>query len=97
MKIRELYPKDGRKPFYGKALVIEKNGRELLRSYDTIVAYRDRKGKFHRTWGGWSATTGRHIYAFTGKHKAEWDKLPSNPNPRFKSFQPASDNSPGQY
>ena len=81
MNIRELYPEDGRKSFYGKALVIEKNGRELLRSYDTVVAYRDRKGKLHRTWPGWSATTGRHIYAFCGKHKAEWDKLPIEPEP----------------
>lgn len=81
MTIRELYPADGRKSFYGKALVIEKNGRELLRSYNTIVAFRDENDKLHRTWGGWSATTGRHIYAFCGKHKAEWDKLPIEPEP----------------
>ena len=81
MKIRELCPIDNRKSFYGKAKVIEKNGRELLRSYDTVVIYRDRKGKLHRTWGGWSATTGRHIHAFCGLGKAEWDKLPVEPEP----------------
>ena len=54
----------------------EKNGKRMLRSYETVVAFFDKNGKLHRTWGGWSATTGRHIYAFTGKHKAEWEKLP---------------------
>ena len=79
--ITEINPVDGRKSFYGKALVIRMNGKEVLQSYDTIVAYRDHKGKLHRTWGGWSATTGRHIYAFCGKHKAEWDKLPIEDEP----------------
>lgn len=79
--ITELRPVDGRKSFYGKALVIRMNGKEVLQSYDTIVAYRDHKGELHRTWDGWSATTGRHIYAFCGKHKAEWDKLPIEDEP----------------
>jgi len=82
MEIYELEPKDGRKSFYGKAIEIWTNsGLRLLRSYNTIVAYYDRDRKLHRTWSGWSATTGRHIYAFCGKHKAEWDKLPVEPEP----------------
>jgi len=81
MNVRELYPADSHKSFYGKALVITANGKEVLQSYNTIVAYRDEKGEVHRTWGGWSATTGRHIYAFCGKHKAEWGKLPVEPEP----------------
>lgn len=81
MKCYELYPADGRKSFYGKAMIFEKNGKTMLRSYETIVAYFDAEGKLHRTWGGWSATTGRHIYAFTGKHKDEWDKLPIEREP----------------
>ena len=81
MQIRELCPVNGRKSFYGKALVLHANGKEILQSYNTIVAFRDENGKLHRTWSGWSATTGHHIYAFCGKHKAEWDKLPVEPEP----------------
>lgn len=79
--ITELCPVDGRKSFYGKAMIFEKNGKRMLRSYETVVAFFDKNGKLHRTWGGWTATTGRHIYAFTGKHKAEWEKLPVEPEP----------------
>lgn len=81
MTISELHPVDGRKSFYGKALIFEVGEKRMLRSYDTVVAFFDKNGKPHRTWGGWSATTGRHIYAFTGKHKAEWEKLPIEPEP----------------
>ena len=81
MQIRELRPADGHKSFYGKALVLHANGKEILQSYNTVVAFRDENYKLHRTWGGWSATTGRHIYAFTGKHKTEWDKLPIEREP----------------
>lgn len=72
----DLAPKDGRKSFYGKAVVWLKDGKQILRSYETVVAYIDKNGKFHRTWEGWSATTGRHIAAFGGPGKAEWCKLP---------------------
>lgn len=79
--VRELHPVDCRKSFYGKALEIIAGNITMLKSYDTVVAYIDENRKVHRTWGGWSATTGRHIYAFCGKHKAEWDKLPVEPVP----------------
>lgn len=77
----ELYPRyDSRKSFYGKAQVIV-NGYDIyLRSYDTIVCgiVND---TFKRFWGGWSATTGRHVNEFSrqflGKpmNKADWNAL----------------------
>ena len=92
MKIYELKPEqEKRKSFYGKATVIEAGKKTMLRSYQTIVCYFDKKGVFHRTWEGWSATTGRHIHEFAlntgnmphGIGKAEWDKLPVEPVPNF--------------
>ena len=79
----ELTPKDGHKSFYGRAFVIEENGNKVLFSYRTPVAYIDAAGNFHRTWGGWSATTGRHIVAFGGPHKADWDKMTVEPVPAY--------------
>lgn len=79
-----LAPADSNKSFYGKATVIVSDGLRLLRSYSTIVAYYDENGNFHRTWGGWSATTGRHVAAFGGPgKKAEWSKLPVEPVPSY--------------
>lgn len=82
MKTFELIPMDGRKSFYGKAEVIERdNGDIELRSYSTIVA-RIRNGKFERLWGGYSATTMRHINSFICTYhvngnggKAWWNSL----------------------
>ena len=77
----ELKPNNGRKSFYGKALVIElENGDILLRSYETIVA-RIRNGRFERLWSGYSVTTMNHINAFialfgiNGGGKAWWTSL----------------------
>ena len=56
MEIYELKPLY-QKSFYGKAKVIVKGDTKYLRSYDTIVMSRDRNGKLHRYWNGWSATT----------------------------------------
>ena len=81
MKAYELKPNNGRKYFYNKAEVIEKdNGDIELRSYQTIVA-RIRNGKFERLWSGYSATTMNHINAFVdlfgiiGGGKAWWINL----------------------
>ena len=81
MKTFELKPINGRKSFYGKAEVIEKdNGDIELRSYSTIVA-RIRNGKFERLWSGYSATTMNHInsfigiYGISGGGKAWWTSL----------------------
>ena len=81
--VYELKPTDSHKSFYGKATVIAADGLRLLRSYSTIVAYFDENGVFHRTWNGWSATTGRHVAAFGGPGKAEWSKLPVEPVPSY--------------
>lgn len=73
--IREPSP-IGRKSFYGKCKVYRmKDGTEYLQSYDTIVMRRDPDGTLHRTWSGWSATTGRHVAAFCGYNKAAWDRM----------------------
>lgn len=75
-KFYELHPVDGRKSFYGKAVVKTKpSGAEVLQSYDTDVIMRLPNGNLVRLWGDWSATTGRHIFAFCGLRKAEWDKM----------------------
>lgn len=78
----ELSPRyDSRKSFYGKAQVIEVDGDTYLKSYDTIVCGIV-GGEFRRFWGGWSATTGRHISEFTRQflrmpcNKAEWEQIP---------------------
>lgn len=62
---------------YG-ANAIEVDG--VLVSYDTPVC-EIRDGEFVRLWGGWSATTMRHVNEFREWHgmpgitKAEWKKL----------------------
>nr|DAU60808.1 MAG TPA: hypothetical protein [Caudoviricetes sp.]DAV81555.1 MAG TPA: hypothetical protein [Caudoviricetes sp.] len=77
MKIYDLIPTDGRKSFYGKAKVfIEDDGTETLYSYNTPIIKRTAAGELIRMWDGWSATTGRHITAFCGMHKAEYINLP---------------------
>lgn len=82
--ISELSPiYDGRKSFYGKALVIHdrEKGFITLRSYDTDVCMIDNFNKFHKLWDGWSATTGRHVaefckqYGFGNGGKKWWDSL----------------------
>lgn len=78
MEIYELTPMDGRKSFYGKCKVIaEDDGTKTLYSYDTPIIRRAPDGRMTRLWSGWSATTGRHIRAFCGLCKAEYEKLPT--------------------
>lgn len=81
MRTYELTPNNGRKSFYGKARVIEReNGDIELLSYDTIVA-RVRQGRFEKLWDGYSMTTMSHINAFIdamgieGGGKAWWVAL----------------------
>lgn len=74
--VYELHPTDGRASFYGKAIVERKSdGSEVLYSYLTPVLRRNADGTISRLWSGWSLTTGRHIKAFAGISKKEWDKL----------------------
>lgn len=77
MKQYELIPTDGRKSFYGKAVVmVEGNGTETLYSYNTPIIKRLVSGELVKLWSGWSATTGRHIKTFCGLNKAGFGALP---------------------
>lgn len=76
MKEYELKPTDGRKSFYGKAVVmVEDNGTETLFSYGTPILKRLVSGELVKLWDGWTATTGRHIKAFCGLNKAAYMSL----------------------
>lgn len=78
MRKYELIPTDGRKSFYGKAVVIvEDNGTETLYSYNTPIIKRLVSGELVKLWDGWTATTGRHIHAFCGLNKAGFLNLES--------------------
>lgn len=56
---------DSRKSFYGKARIAEySNGEKVLYSYNTPVCKITAAGKFIKLWGGYSATTQRHINSF---------------------------------
>ena len=59
----ELTPLD-RKSFYGKAKIINKDGKHYLKSYNTLVAEYDPADKKMKIYDYYSHTTGRHINAF---------------------------------
>lgn len=74
---------DRAKSFYGKAKIIEtENGEKVLQSYNTFVCRITAAGRFVRMWGGYSATTMRHVNSFlsfydmNGGGKAWWDMQP---------------------
>lgn len=76
MRKFELMPNDGRKSFYGKAIVeIDNEGSETLYSYGTPILTKRANGEMVKHWNGWSATTGRHIKAFCGLNKAQYTAL----------------------
>lgn len=76
MKKYELIPTDGRKSFYGKAVVeVAADGTETLYSYNTPIIKRTVSGELVKLWNGWSTTTGRHIAAFCGLNKAAYMEL----------------------
>ena len=97
----ELRPTDGRKSFYGKAVVkVDSAARvNTLYSYGTPVARIEGDGAdavFTRLWDGWSATTARHVNAFRDVNgmdrlsKAEWNALPIEPRkPCHSDMTPA--------
>ena len=71
-----LAPLDGRKSFYGKCCeMLYKNGDTALFSYDTLILVKNTAGKYRRFWGSWSATTGRHVRAFNGFNKKDYEAL----------------------
>ena len=74
---------DRAKSFYGKAKIIEtENGEKVLQSYNTFVCRITAAGRFVRMWGGYSATTMRHVNSFlsfydmNGGGKSWWDMQP---------------------
>ena len=86
MRKYELIPTDGRKSFYGKAIVlVDDNGTETLFSYGTKIISKNAAGDLVKFWGGWSQTTGRHIKAFCGLNKAEFFALPHETTPAEKA------------
>lgn len=66
-------------PIYGsngKACVVyEEDGTETLFSYSTPIIERRPDGTLNRLWYGWSVTTGRHIKAFCGLNKKQFEAL----------------------
>lgn len=50
--------------------------KKTLFSYDTEIMRKNPDGTLVKLWDGWSATTGRHIKAFCGLSKKEYDELP---------------------
>ena len=71
MKIYELKPITSQKSFYGKAIVeVDDNGDETLYSYNTPIIKKMVDGTYKKLWNGWTATTGKHIKAFSGLNKA---------------------------
>lgn len=85
--ISDLTPIDGRKSFYGKAqvLVDTPSGWRFLHSYGTLVCGISPGKGFRRYWGGYSATTMRHVNSFRALSglatlsKAEWEALAVSP------------------
>lgn len=76
MRICKLMPIDGRKSFHGKAkIVIYDDGTEVLYSYDTPIISKSKNGEFKKLWNSWSLTTGRHIKAFCGLNKGQYQML----------------------
>ena len=77
----ELKPST-QKSFYGKANVFTGKRYDLLQSYSTMVCAIDKKtGAFIRLWGGYSATTQKHVNDFRYEHgvssigKKEWESM----------------------
>lgn len=53
MRKYELIPTNGRKSFYGKAVVcVNDNGAEILYSYGTPIVKREPSGEVFRLWDG---------------------------------------------
>ena len=92
-KATEIIPCNNQKSFYGKAIQTETANTYYLKSYNTIVCSIDKEtGEFSRHWGGYSATTAKHINAFRTMHgfdtinKNEWVSLPTKEDRYFNDL-----------
>lgn len=78
MKRYELMPtsNQNQKSFNRKAIVeIDNDGTETLYSYFTPIIKRLPDGTLVRLWYSYSATTGKHIKAFCGLDKKQFEAL----------------------
>ena len=77
MKKYELTPKNGRKSFYGKAIVeVDEYGVETLFSYQTPIIKRFPNGTLKRLYDeAPSLTTSTYIKSFCGLNKREFMAL----------------------
>lgn len=82
MTMNELQPNNGRKSFYGKAMVgTKENGSEVLYSYSTPIIERTAKGELiplvdvQDVDKVLSNTTCTHLKSFCGLNKADYRKL----------------------
>ena len=63
------------------------DGVRFLISYNTLIAYPDKAGKLHRTWGGYSRISMNHLKKFgCPTSKSEWQGLPCEPIPSKYAF-----------
>lgn len=63
--------------FYGKARVrINEDASETLYSYDVKIMTKYDDGRIEKHWNHWTATTGKHIKAFSGLNKKQYIELP---------------------
>lgn len=70
----ENYPKQ--KSFHGKAQIVDSEKRIYLKSHDVIVMSKNKEtSAYTRHSEEWNATTGRHIFAFSGLRKKDFEKL----------------------
>lgn len=77
-EIYELRPtrEQGQESFYGKVLVyVDEDGTETLYSYNTPIISRKPNGQLKRLWFNYSRATGKHIKAFCGLNKQEFESL----------------------
>lgn len=75
----ELLPleEQSQKSFYGKARVrINEDASETLYSYDVKIMTKYDDGRIEKHWNHWTATTGKHIKAFSGLNKKQYIELP---------------------
>lgn len=94
-EVRYLYdlkPTDGHKSFYGMAKVKDCEETHFLYSYGLMVAGIE-DGLLHRHWGGYSATTMRHINSFCETYgaskinKKKWLEMPVEVRPRLERIE----------
>jgi len=77
MTTYELTPTNGRKSFYGKAIVLtDEAGNRTLLSYGTRIMRINADSSMVRIWNDWTTTTGNHVASFSGLNKKGFMALP---------------------